>query len=103
MKPAITILALVALVGCGDGDLTPEAKVADGVCTMFCDMCGEVDTCASDCFDQWGTYGTGPNAECANGAYLASLTCQIENGCGNDRCGDAYEDMLRCIENLPEE
>ena len=103
MKSLVSLTALVGLLGCGD--LTPDAKVADGVCTMYCDMCAqiEVDECASICLDQWATYGIGPNAECANGAYLASLTCQIENGCGDERCGDPYLDMLRCIENTNEE
>ncbi len=96
----LLIISILLAAGCGGGELTDEAQVAKAVCDPYCEMCGEVDSCAHDCLVQWSIFGeTSEKSECGT-LYLVGLGCRLEHSCDDPGCGDPLEDMYRCAANI---
>ncbi len=99
MRTLLFVTALIA-VGCDGGELTEEAEVAKAVCDAYCEQCSEYQDCARVCFVDWSLFGgSSTKAVCAT-QYLVGLECRMEHGCDDPGCGDPYEDMFRCAEDI---
>lgn len=91
------VLLTLMLGGCSD-ELGPEGQAAQRVCDAYVAACQPA--VAEACFQEYALFaGHEVHGECATD-YLIGRTCQTDNGCDNEACGDPYDDLIRCVEMI---